>query len=155
MMTEFIQSSDGLFPYQHYTALLTALGNYGDGGRIALIDDARSIKLELDVPSVEFAVLVLLMQRALREPVEDHPGIGFYSKSQLLLGLKRLFLIDDPQTVPRTVFRLRERLRRAVQRKLGEEDAHAWSRSFIEHSFLGYRVSVPRENLRLVLLESD
>lgn len=154
-MPESNHSSAVLYPYQHYTALLTALGNFIDGGRVAVIEDARSIDIEFDVPPLEFTVLTVLLQRSLETSDEDEMRVEFVSKTRLLQELKRQFQIDDPQTVVRTVFRLRERLKNAVLKKLDESEAHAWSRSFLEHSRFGYRVSVPRVNLRLAILDEE
>ena len=155
-MSENTQSTGQLFEYQHSNVFLAALGTHRDGGRVAVIDDHLSIKAEFDVPSIEFTILTLLMERALLvRSVDDGPMIGFVSKSQLLLQLKCLFLIEDPQTVTRTVYRLRERLSKEVLRKLGKTKAHEWSRSLIETSMLGYRISIPPQNLRLDLLDSD
>lgn len=152
-MLESVPASVRLFPYRHYSAVLTALGGFIEGGRIAVIEDSRSIDIELDIPPVEFTLLAILLQRSVQRADEDSTRTDFVSKHRLFQQLKRLYLIEDPRTVARTVFRLRERLKHAVREKLGETESHAWSRSFLEHSRLGYRISAPAGNLRLALLD--
>lgn len=145
-----------LFPFRQPTAHVSAEGTCDAGGRVAIVDHALSLNFELELPPVEFTLLAVLIDRALAVQAGAGPAAaGFLSKSQMFGSLRRLVQLEHAQGVTRSVYRLRERLRESVRRKLGDSHARRWSRLLIESSLLGYRVSVPPGQLRLEAWESD
>jgi hypothetical protein len=145
-----------LFPYRQPTAHVSAEGTCDAGGRVAIVDHALSLSFGLELPPVEFTLLAVLIDRALAVEAGDGPlAAGFLPKSQLFGSLRRLAQLEHAQGVTRSVYRLRERLRESVRGKLGDSHARQWSRTLIESSLLGYRVSVPPGQLRLEAWESD
>ncbi|HUG93598.1 MAG TPA: hypothetical protein VML55_22345 [Planctomycetaceae bacterium] len=147
-----------LFPYRLPKAEFWLFGSFSDGG-VGVVRDG-DIEQNLHFGPAQFAVLAILVMAAQRtgsDPAGGSPGGpggpgAFLSVRRLKQELARhADGIVDPEYVVRNVFRARETLASA-----GAEaglDGHGWSRMFLESTPLGYRVSLPPENLHLRLLE--
>jgi hypothetical protein len=155
-MTEPFPSGGLLFPYFHPRAWATAEGRFYDGGRTAYRDDDTQLSLELDLTAAPFSVWALLMRRAVNAAREGlPPAAAFATRQELFHSLKRLFGVSNPDVVAKNVCRLRKQFREAVQSSMGANRARAWSKSLIEHTMLGYRVSIPPERLEIAVFDAD
>jgi hypothetical protein len=155
-MAEMPDPINRFFAYEHPTAIVAAEGTLSDGAKVAVVDPACGINVVFELPPAEFAALALLMLRAIAAgKSERSASAGYLKKAELFSKLKHLLEIDDPQTVARSIYRLRERLSHAARSVLNEAEAHDWSRSLIEHSRFGYRISIPSKQLHLDVLDAE
>jgi hypothetical protein len=74
------------------------------------------------------------------------------AQAQMVGRLPVLFITQKP--LDRQAVR-RWWLSDTILKQLEESEAHAWSRTFIENSRLGYRINIPPQNLRLDPLDAD
>ncbi len=146
------------FPYaSDQQSTLTLTGRWTEGG-VADIRIPGEPPLVVPLPAAPWAVMAILIQAAKDAGPEDW-GQAFRTIHELafLLYKKTGLGARDPENIIRLVFRLRRLLARAAeQRPEGDQhrSAENWSKRLIERQpFLGYRISLPPENLRLEILD--
>lgn len=132
---------------------LRATGRWRDGG-ILEITDPNGRVITVDVPAPEFSLVALLIQAGQRST--DEWAYAFRTRQALLRDLKRHGVVVGGlhQPLSRTVFNLRQRFNKLVLLGMESVEGDRLGKAWIEHHRrLGYRVSLPPENLSLVFLE--
>jgi hypothetical protein len=151
-------TAKSLIPYASDPKLnLRLFGRWTDGG-VAEIRAGSEPPTVVPLAAAPWAVMAILIQAA-KDAGPDTWGRAFLTVHELafLLHKKTGLGARDPENIIRLVFRLRRRLAHAAGKRLrGEQDGSAedWSKRLIERQqFLGYRISLPPENLQLEILD--
>ena len=131
-------------------------GRLGEGG-IMEIHFAQQRLDMLDLPPAEMAVVALLLKKA--QQATDWAEAFLTPKALARLALRHAApLTDDAEQIPGIVYQLRKRLERASARRFGARPSSGreFARRLLEtHRRLGYRLSLPADNLHLHLLQDD
>jgi len=140
-----------LFPYRHARVDLFVEGKLSEGGRGRLRNDETHTEEFYDFSPLQFVVLSILMRAALRAWRNNlPPTAAFVAKPDFQSELKRIYGLADPDRIVKDVWRLRQVFARRTRAgaALAAKDNGA-SNSLIEHTMLGWRVSIPPERLHL------
>ncbi|HEV3255649.1 MAG TPA: hypothetical protein VG013_02090 [Gemmataceae bacterium] len=125
-------------------ASLSLSGRWEQGGEATLRVDKHEEKLH--VPGVAFAVLAVLI-KASRAPASK----GFLPAEDLCAQLKfwtRGALVPEPPYVYKYIWILRNKIA-----AVAPAGGRSWADLFVEHQYLGYRLSTLPENLELEIVE--
>ncbi|MBX7168106.1 MAG: hypothetical protein K1X74_17355 [Pirellulales bacterium] len=132
---------------------LTAQGRPTGEGSVQFHDDGGPIK-EFAPSPTQFALLVLLIEAAQRAAATGRPADAFVPAKVLAQQvLKRLGRGEGSRlNVHKQIYKLRQRLTEAELAAYVRNPAERFGWALIErHPNLGYRLSLPPENLTLLL----
>lgn len=145
-------SETSLVPYKTRAELFVA-GSVHEGGRGLIRDEWGESHLQF--PSLLFALLTVLIEKAQRDKNRDHEiwaPLGFMSAEQMYAALRRKKVAVEPKRIAKHVFRLREVFRRARSANNGDD----FGSQFLEYQTgLGHRLSTPPSLLHLDLMEDS
>ena len=140
-MPEQFESKD-VYPYGTNLQLWLS-GQIGNGGAGFLGNDTRTGPLE--VPSISFGILVVLIRKAKADQsadLEPWRPRGFLTKEQIHREMAQLGVESDCDYVVKYIYRVRE--------ILDEVLGPGWGHRLLEYRKpFGYRLSTPPENLFL------
>ena len=130
-------------------------GRWEKGGLLEIYHEESPVEL-IWLPLAKWAVLAVLALRAKSAEVASWRR-AFMTVDELARELKQRteLQVSDPNRVIRNVFETRRRLNDAAARKLQtvwEPGPRKWGKRVIEYSPLGYRLSLPPENLDVEIL---
>lgn len=128
-------------------------GRWSKGGLVEIFYDDHSVGF-LRLPRVRWAVFTTLAQQAMQAQSPIH---AFMTADEILAVLRRgkVLLTSDPDRVVRLIYELRNDLDEAKARKfqkVWDGEQGKWGKRVIETHQLGYRLSIPPENIHVEIL---
>ena len=133
---------------------LRAVGRWRKGGVVQILFEGQVMET-LSLPPGEWNIVAMLIDAGIRSAGPNW-GSAFMAATELARGLYQRSRRgnSDPVNIPRFVLRLRTSIAKGIERHSDLiANPREWSRWLIEgHRFLGYRISLPPENLYLEIL---